>query len=154
MKFIALHISIWGAPICGDETGQCMGCAEAIQTRVVHFQRCHQWRNEVMPGARSKFGAPLFEPDVFRKQIYWSDFVSLLGLICGSRFDSAPGFCAHLSPLLPLLVCLQHRKATWEISRLKTNLTTHCRRLFIQSFFHSDIHWGSGRIQTMWEPLS
>jgi len=29
-------------------------------------------RNEVRwhPGARSKFGAPMFEPEVFRKQMY------------------------------------------------------------------------------------
>jgi len=33
------------------------------------------------PGARSKFGAPMFEPEVFRKQMYCTEvLVTLLGL--------------------------------------------------------------------------
>jgi len=33
------------------------------------------------PGAKSKFGAPIFEPEVFRKQMYCTEvLVTLLGL--------------------------------------------------------------------------
>jgi len=33
------------------------------------------------PGARSKFGAPVFEPEVFRKQMYCTEvLVAFLGL--------------------------------------------------------------------------
>jgi len=54
------------------------------------------------PGARSKFGAPIFEPEVFRKQIYCTEvLVTLLGLF-GARgivpLDPrryAPDYCAQ-----------------------------------------------------------
>jgi len=60
------------------------------------------------PGARSKFGAPVFEPEDFRKQMYCTEvLVTLLGLFgaliviwrlgnrvpCPRRY--APGYCAQ-----------------------------------------------------------
>jgi len=42
-----------------------------------------QGRNEIRwaPGTRSKFGAPMFEPEVFRKQLHCIEvLVTLLGL--------------------------------------------------------------------------
>jgi len=42
------------------------------------------------PGAKSKFGAPMLEPEVFRKQMFWTEVpVTLLGLF-GARSHSAP----------------------------------------------------------------
>jgi len=54
------------------------------------------------PGARSKFGAPVFEPEVFRKQMYCTEVrVTLLGLF-GARGvvplaprRYAPDYCAQ-----------------------------------------------------------
>jgi len=43
------------------------------------------------PGARSKFGAPMFAPEVFRKQMYCIEvLVILLGLFGAPRSHSAP----------------------------------------------------------------
>jgi len=45
------------------------------------------------PGARSKFGAPIFEPEVFRKQMYCIEeitCVTLLGLFSALSAHSAP----------------------------------------------------------------
>jgi len=60
------------------------------------------------PGARSKFGDPVFEPEVFRKQIYCTEvLVTLLGhfgaliviWLPGNRAPYprryAPGYCAE-----------------------------------------------------------
>jgi len=56
------------------------------------------------PGARSKFGAPVFEPELFRKQIYHieestSDIVGTLAptaVIHRPHSDSRKGNCAPL----------------------------------------------------------
>jgi len=57
------------------------------------------------PGTRSKFGAPMFEPEVFRKQMYC--FKESTGDIAGTfgaaNSDSAPG---ELCPLFPLVMTL------------------------------------------------
>ena len=51
------------------------------------------------PGARSKFGAPMFEPEVFRQQMYCIEvLLTLLGLFVVPRSHSAPG---ELCPLHP-----------------------------------------------------
>jgi len=65
------------------------------------------------PGARSKFGAPKLEPDVFRKQMYCTeecvfDIVgtfrrprshsTLPAVIWHPHSDSAPGNCGPLTP--------------------------------------------------------
>jgi len=45
------------------------------------------------PGARSKFGARMFEPEAFRKQMHCilkKVFVTLLGLFCALRSHLAP----------------------------------------------------------------
>jgi len=52
------------------------------------------------PGARSKFGAPIFEPEVFRKQMYCTEqsiLMTLLAFRC-PRSHSAP---MELFPLCP-----------------------------------------------------
>jgi len=59
------------------------------------------------PGARSKFGAPVFEPEVFRKQIccwrkylwYCKDFLAPLAVVLHTHNDSATG---ELRPPCPL----------------------------------------------------
>jgi len=45
------------------------------------------------PGARSKFGAPMFEPEVFRKQIYCIEESTRdnIATFRHSRSDSVPG---------------------------------------------------------------
>jgi len=62
------------------------------------------------PGARSKFGAPVFEPEVFLKQMYCTEvLVTLLGLFgaliviwrpgnrapCPRRYAPGCGYCAQ-----------------------------------------------------------
>jgi len=60
------------------------------------------------PGARSNFGAPMFEPEVFRQQMYCTEvLVTLLGLFGALQsFDAwgivplaprryAPDYCAQ-----------------------------------------------------------
>jgi len=73
------------------------------------------------PGARSKFGAPMFKFGVFRKQMHWIEvlLVTLLGLfgaptiICRPYSDSVPG---ELFPLHPRRYapdyCAQRRTST------------------------------------------
>jgi len=50
------------------------------------------------PGARSKFGAPMFEPDIFRKHLYCIEksTCDIIGTFRRPRSDSAPG---ELCPL-------------------------------------------------------
>jgi len=45
------------------------------------------------PGARSKFGAPMFEPELFRKQIYCVEESTsdIVGAFRRLRSDLAPG---------------------------------------------------------------
>jgi len=65
------------------------------------------WRDYIAPGARSKFGAPIFEPEVFRKQMNCTEvIVTLLGLFGAPQSFSAlivirhPGNCAPFPPSL------------------------------------------------------
>jgi len=47
------------------------------------------------PGVRSKFGAPMFEPEVFRKQMYCTEvLVTLLGLFGALIVIRRTGNCA------------------------------------------------------------
>jgi len=56
------------------------------------------------PGARCKFGAPIFEPEVFRKQMYCTEvLVTLLGL-SAPRSHSAPGELCPLPPVVTPLI--------------------------------------------------
>ena len=64
------------------------------------------------PSARSKFGAPIFEPEVFRKQMYSTEestcdivgtfrhpaVIRRLRVIRRPRSNSAPGNCVPLAP--------------------------------------------------------
>jgi len=50
------------------------------------------------PGARSKFGTPMFEPEVFRKQMYCTKLVTLLGLFGAFIAVWRPGNCAPCPP--------------------------------------------------------
>jgi len=62
------------------------------------------------PGERSKFGAPMFEPEIFRKQIYFTEestcdnvgtFRRLSQSFGTPRSDSAPGeLCPRCPPSL------------------------------------------------------
>jgi len=54
----------------------------------------------MVPGERSKFGAPMFEPEIFRKQIYcFEKSASHCCDFLARRSDSAPGKLFPLSPL-------------------------------------------------------
>ena len=54
-----------------------------------------------MPGARSKFGAPMFEPEVFRKQMYCTEVrVTLLGLFGVPQSFGARGIVPLATPLI------------------------------------------------------
>ena len=52
------------------------------------------------PGARSKFGALVFEPKVFRKQMFCIEESTgdMVGTFRRPRSDSAPGNCVLLPP--------------------------------------------------------
>jgi len=53
------------------------------------------------PGARSKFGAPMFEPDIFRKQMYCIE-ESICDIVGTLWRDSAPGeLCPPFLPRHP-----------------------------------------------------
>ena len=55
-----------------------------------------------VPGARSKFGAPMFEPEVFRKQIYCvkDSTCDIVGAFRRPIVIRRPGNFAPLTPLL------------------------------------------------------
>jgi len=57
------------------------------------------------PGAGSKFGAPMFEREVFRKQMYCIEksTCDIVGTFRRPHSDSAPG---ELCPLAPLVTPL------------------------------------------------
>jgi len=52
------------------------------------------------PGARSKFGAPMFELEAFRKQMYCNEeiLVTLLGLLTPSQWFCARGIVPPFPP--------------------------------------------------------
>jgi len=52
------------------------------------------------PGARSKSAAPMFGPELFRKQMYCIEesTCDILGTFWRPRSDSAPGNCSTLAP--------------------------------------------------------
>jgi len=54
------------------------------------------------PGARSRFGAPVLEPEIFRKQMYCIEesICGIVGTLRRPRSDSAPGNCFPLSSLV------------------------------------------------------
>jgi len=60
------------------------------------------------PGARSRFGAPMFEPEVFREQIYCIEesVCDIVGTLWRLHSDSAPG---ELCPPYPLVTTLRSR---------------------------------------------
>ena len=59
--------------------------------------RTGAYRGYMAPGARSKFGAPVFEPEVFRKQMYCIE-TSICDMIWRPHSDSRPG---ELRPSCP-----------------------------------------------------
>ena len=90
------------------------------------------------PGSRNKFGAPMFEPKAFRKQMYcieesacdsW-DFSALFMVIrhpaqwLGAPIViQRPGNCAHLAPLVtPLKLSSKHMALALPRSNVKTRL--------------------------------
>jgi len=54
------------------------------------------------PGARSKFGAPIFVTEVFRKQMYKKILVTIVRTFRRPRSDSTPREFLPLVPLTPL----------------------------------------------------
>jgi len=52
------------------------------------------------PRARSEFGAPVFQPEVFRKHMYCIEesTCNILGAFGAPCIDSAPGNCSPLTP--------------------------------------------------------
>jgi len=74
------------------------------------------------PGTRNKFGAPMFEPEVFRKQMYCTEVrLTLLGLFGARRLFGAPIVirrprnCAPCPPSLRpwLLRAATHLNKSW-----------------------------------------
>jgi len=66
------------------------------------------------PGARSKFGAPMFEPEVFGSKctVLRKVLVTLLGLFGAPHSDSAPGelcspYLPRYAPVYNILSCLE-----------------------------------------------
>jgi len=58
------------------------------------------------PGARNKFGAPIFQPELFRKQMYCIEKVLVtLGSFGAPIVIQRPGNCVPLPP--SLRPCLQ-----------------------------------------------
>jgi len=56
------------------------------------------------PGARSKFGAPVLEPEIFRKQMYCIEvLVTLLGLFDALIVTWRPGYRAPCPVVTPLV---------------------------------------------------
>jgi len=77
------------------------------------------------PGARSKYGAPMFEPEVFQKQIHCIEesslLVTLLGLFSAPSSDSAPGeLCPPCSPSLRPCIDNDHQRdrvcRVWQLA--------------------------------------
>jgi len=61
-------------------------------------------RSWMAPGAISRFGAPMFEPEVFRKQMYCIEvLVTLLGLFGALIVIRRPGNCAPCPFVTPLI---------------------------------------------------
>ena len=70
-------------------------------------------------GARSKFGAPMFEPEFFRKQMYCIEesTCDIAGTFPRPRSDSVPGACVPLAPSLRPCNCGDKYFLTLEQSR-------------------------------------
>jgi len=69
------------------------------------------------PGARCKSGAPIFEPEVFRKQMYCIEesTCDIVGTFRGPHSDSAPG---ELCPLVPLVTPLNVTFSVYNTAEL------------------------------------
>ena len=64
------------------------------------------------PGARNKFGAPMLEPEAFRKQMYCIEESACdIVTFWSPAVIRHQGNCAPLSPLVtPLVMCNKNRK--------------------------------------------
>jgi len=61
------------------------------------------------PGARNKFGAPMFEPEVFRKQMYcYENSAYVIVTFWSLAVIRLPRDCAHLPPLVTSLVLFSY----------------------------------------------
>jgi len=74
------------------------------------------------PGARSKFGTPMFEPEVFRKQIYFikESTCDIVGTFRRPIVIRRPENCSHFAhpSLRPLLCQKRIRMFCWPWERL------------------------------------
>jgi len=71
---------LWHTLLCNCATPHFIYCTWTTQRSIELLSGAQ--RSEMATGARSKFGAPTFEPEVFRKQMYCTEvLVTLLGLL-------------------------------------------------------------------------
>jgi len=83
----------------------------------------------MVPGARSKFGAHMFEPEVFPKQMYWYCIEESTCDIVGTFLRSPQSFCAltmirrpgNCSPFALLVTPLDTVEAESEANVAFTN---------------------------------
>jgi len=75
------------------------------------------------PGATSKFGAPMFEPEVFRQQTHYIEesTYDIVGTFQRHYSDLVPGELCPLSPLVTPLKLTDAFFASHEILQLLLN---------------------------------
>jgi len=87
------------------------------------------------PGARSKFGAPMFEPEVFRKQMYCIEecVCDIVGSLwrhpqrIGAPIEiRRPGNCVPLVPLVTPLCRMGHVRYGAKSAKRFVNVHLHC----------------------------
>jgi len=74
-------------------------------------------------GARTKFGAPMFEHELFRKQMYCTEesTCDIFWDFSASRSDSTPGELCPLAPLVtPLTVSIRLSSNVYFVQVLHT----------------------------------
>ena len=98
------------------------------------------YRGQLAPGTRNKFGAPMFEPKLFREQLYWRKYLRHYWGFLAPPSDSEPG-------TLYLLVLSQYAPAcparffrtwlrTWPRMKLFTERrTTNKKCCEVQTLF-------------------